>query len=125
MIGADAVGMSTAPEVIVARHCGMRVIAFSLITNLCVHPDSVQDQSVSHSDVLRIGSQVSGKLAGFITELINSFIISDETRMSVQPETDEYHDTMETCNDVANKTSSTPAGTTHADDNSVEDAQPN
>ena len=48
LIGADVVGMSTSPEVVVARHGGMRVLAISLITNLAL-PDG---PAANHEDVL-------------------------------------------------------------------------
>lgn len=46
-IGADVVGMSTVPEVIVAVHCGMRVAGFSIITDMCL-PDALQPADVAH-----------------------------------------------------------------------------
>ena len=49
-LGADAVGMSTVPEVIVARHCGMRVAAISVITNLGA---GLADEVLSHEHTLR------------------------------------------------------------------------
>ena len=49
MTGADAVGMSTAPEVIVARHMGMRVLGISLITNTATGEDT---EDVNHAEVL-------------------------------------------------------------------------
>ena len=48
-IGGDAVGMSTAPEVVVARHVGMRVLGLSLITNSATGEDT---EEVSHAEVL-------------------------------------------------------------------------
>ncbi|KAI6661725.1 Purine nucleoside phosphorylase [Oopsacas minuta] len=124
LIGVDAVGMSTAPEVIVARHCGIRTVAFSLITNMSVHPDSVHDESTSHSAVLALGSEVTGKFSGFITELVSSF---KSKGMPLQPEADVFHDTlMESCNnDVMSKTvnnnTELSSTTTPADDNSMQD----
>jgi purine-nucleoside phosphorylase len=45
-IGCDAVGMSTVPEVIVAVHSGMRVIGFSVITDMCL-PDALEPADVA------------------------------------------------------------------------------
>lgn len=58
MIGADLVGMSTVPEIIVARHCGMKVLALSLVTNNTVlepgpRGDSVQIEGVSQEDLAK------------------------------------------------------------------------
>jgi purine-nucleoside phosphorylase len=54
-LGADAVGMSTVPEAIVARHCGMRVAAVSCITNLAA---GISRENLSHAEVLQTAERV-------------------------------------------------------------------
>jgi purine-nucleoside phosphorylase len=61
-IGADAVGMSTVPEVIVARHGGMRVLGVSLISNVAI-ASTATAQETTHEEVLRAGHK-AGPLLG-------------------------------------------------------------
>lgn len=64
-IGADAVGMSTVPTVIVARHGGIRVLGISTITNKAIlDPDS--DEVVSHEEVLETGALIIPQLTALI-----------------------------------------------------------
>ncbi|HMP39856.1 MAG TPA: purine-nucleoside phosphorylase, partial [Roseiflexaceae bacterium] len=63
-IGADAVGMSTAPEVVVARHMGMRVLGISLITNLALSDGT----PANHEEVIEAGEQARPKFAALLRE---------------------------------------------------------
>ena len=66
-LGADVVGMSTAPEAIVARHAGMEVLAFALVANAAA---GLGDAPISHAEVLE-----AGKLAGDkLTDLIGAVV---------------------------------------------------
>lgn len=67
-IGADAVGMSTAPEVIVARHERMRVLGLSVITNVA-EPGAADDE-VSHEGVLSVAEQSEPGLRGIIRGIV-------------------------------------------------------
>jgi purine-nucleoside phosphorylase len=67
MIGGDAVGMSTVPEVIVAVHAGIRVFAMSIITDLGVAGKVVE---VSHEEVQQIANQAQPKMTLIMKELI-------------------------------------------------------
>jgi purine-nucleoside phosphorylase len=65
--GADAVGMSTVPEVLAARSAGMRVVAFSVIANRAV---GLRAEPLSHEEVLEVGRQAGKKLQQVILELL-------------------------------------------------------
>ena len=66
-MGADVVGMSTVPEVIVAVHAGMKVLGFSIITDLCM-PDSLQPVKIE--DILAVAKQAEGKLRTIVCRLL-------------------------------------------------------
>jgi purine-nucleoside phosphorylase len=65
--GADLVGMSTVPEVIAARHQGIRCLAVSVVTNMAA---GVVDQKIDHEAVLEVGAQAAGALTSLLRELV-------------------------------------------------------
>jgi purine-nucleoside phosphorylase len=66
-IGADLVGMSTVPEVIVARHVGLRVLGISCVTNAAT---GILDQPLDHNEVLKTAERVKGQFIALLRGVI-------------------------------------------------------
>lgn len=67
-IGADVVGMSTVPEVIVAVHCGMKVLGLSIVTDLCF-PDCLKPANID--DIIATAGGAEPKLTKIVTGIIS------------------------------------------------------
>ena len=68
-LGADAVGMSTVPECLVARHSGMRVAAISTITNLAA---GMTDEELSHEQSLAVGAEAAKDLSRLLPAFLET-----------------------------------------------------
>ena len=66
-LGADAVGMSTVPEAVVARHAGLRVLGISCITNMA---SGVLDQPIDHGEVIETGQRVRATFTELLRRVI-------------------------------------------------------
>ena len=62
-------GMSTIPEVLVARHCGISVFAFSLITNECIMKEDA-DEKADHEEVIATANKRQDHLKAFVKEMV-------------------------------------------------------
>ncbi len=65
--GADLAGMSTVPEVIAARHMGIKVLGISCVTNMAA---GVLDQPINHEEVLETGERVKGQFVALLRAVI-------------------------------------------------------
>lgn len=75
ILGADAVGMSTVPEAIVAKHCGLKVVAISCITNMAA---GILPQPLSHEEVKETAELASRKFVSLIRLLIIALYRQDK-----------------------------------------------
>jgi purine-nucleoside phosphorylase len=75
-IGADLVGMSTIPEVIAARHLGIKVLAISCVTNMAA---GISDEVLSHEDVLATGERVKGDFVALLRAVLPEILADVNT----------------------------------------------
>lgn len=68
VLGADAVGMSTVPEVIAANHCGLKVLGISCITNMAC---GILDKPLIHKEVIETSNRVKDKFIALVSRILS------------------------------------------------------
>ena len=76
VIGGNAVGMSTVPEVLVANHCGIKVVAISVITNLAA---GMNKTKLSHKETLENAALAETEVINLIKNFINDLKLNDSS----------------------------------------------
>ena len=71
VLGADAVGMSTVPEVIAARHRGLKILGISTMTNMAT---GILDKPLDHKEVIEVGKEVSEKFKELLDKIIEELV---------------------------------------------------
>lgn len=72
LIGADTIGMSTVPEVIVAKHSAMKVIGISCVTDMAIFEGS---ETISHEQVMEVANQTRPKFIKLVKGIINEVVL--------------------------------------------------
>ncbi|TVR87311.1 MAG: purine-nucleoside phosphorylase [Saprospirales bacterium] len=75
-IGADLVGMSTVPEVLVAKHMEVPVLVFSLVSNKCYPPEAIRETSVE--DVISVGEEKAPLLQDMLCKILESRVLLED-----------------------------------------------
>lgn len=96
MLGADAVGMSTVPETIVANHMGMEILAISCVTNAAA---GISDSQLSHEEVTDVAALVKDDFINLVSFIVENFDLKQEEPL--QPEKEQSEIKIEKNSDLA------------------------